>query len=661
MPIHTVFVANRAEIARRVFRTARRLGMGTVAVASEADRSLPHAREADRTVLLDGPSDASSTYLDGARMIEAAKRAGADAIHPGYGFLAENAAFAEAVAAAGLTWIGPPPSAIRAMGDKAAARRVAAEHGVDVVPGFDGSQDEGELLAAAERVGFPVLLKATAGGGGRGMRRVDTAAELPEALRSAKREALAAFGSDDVILERYVTGPRHLEVQVIADAHGAVLALGERECSIQRRHQKVIEEAPSPMVDAAMRERLQEAAVRVARAVGYVGAGTVEFVADASGAFWFLEMNTRLQVEHPVTELVTGLDLVELQLRVADGEPLPLRQEDVVLRGWAIEARLVAEDPMRDWLPATGAAHRVHVPVEEGIRVDGGFEDGDVVSPYYDAMLAKIIASGPDRATATRRLRRAVEGAWVPGLVTNLPLLRQILADERWSAADLDTAFLARAGLPRPPPVDLRVGVLAAVALGSWERRGGPGPAGFRTFGRARQHDRFRYGAEEVDAWWTPTHGGGLSVEALGETSAVTVLGREGDALELVVDGVRQRWRVLRVAAVAGRASLDDGDLVYVHTGRLESVVELAPRFPAVGAGDDEPGACTAPTPGKVVAVAVTPGDAVTRGQRLVTLEAMKMEHAVLAPHDGVVADVRAEVGQQVAEGELLVRLEAAE
>ncbi len=658
MPITSVFVANRAEIARRVFRTARRLGLRTVAVATAADRDLPYAREADRAVLLDGPPDARATYLDVERMVDAARRGGADAVHPGYGFLSENATFAEAVIAAGLVWIGPPPEAIRSMGDKAAARRVARAHGVPVVPGFDESQDEDELARAAEAIGYPVLIKATAGGGGRGMRRVDEPGAFLDALRGAKREALSAFGSDAVIVERYVTRPRHVEVQVMADAHGAVLWLGERECSIQRRHQKVVEEAPSPMVDEALRRAMGEAAVKVARAVGYVGAGTVEFVAEAGGSFWFLEMNTRLQVEHPVTEEITGLDLVELQLRVADGEPLPLRQEDLRLRGCALEARVYAEDPMRDWLPATGRALRVDLPLGEGIRVDAGFASGDEVSPYYDAMLAKIVAWGPDRATATRRMRRAVEAAWVPGLVTNLPLLRQIFAADLWREADLDTAFLPRAGLPQAPPIHLRTGVVGALALGAWERRGGPGPAGFRGWGRARQTDTFRCGAEEVVAAWTPTPRG-LRIEALGATSEVEVLGRDGDALELVVDGVRERWRVLRVPASVRHASLDDGDRVYVHAGDHEAYVELVPRFPVVGAGEVEPGACVAPTPGKVTVVAVGVGDVVKKGQRLLTLEAMKMEHAVLAPHDGVVAEVRAEVGRQVAEGELLIRLDA--
>ncbi|MEQ1502422.1 MAG: biotin carboxylase N-terminal domain-containing protein, partial [Myxococcota bacterium] len=379
--MRTIFVANRAEIAHRVIRTARSLGYRTAVACSAADRALPFTRAADRVVEWDGPSDVGATYLDPARLLDAARRAGADAVHPGYGFLSENAAFAEAVEAAGLRWIGPPPSAIRAMGDKAKARAVAVAHGVPVVPGHDGADDVDALRAAARTIGFPVLIKAVAGGGGRGMRRVDAEADLPDALAAARREALSAFGDGAVLVERYVSRPRHVEIQVFGDQHGAVLWLGERECSIQRRHQKVVEEAPSPGLDPAMRRAMGEAAVTVARAVGYVGAGTVEFIVDADRRFYFLEMNTRLQVEHPVTECVTGLDLVALQLRVAEGEPLPLTQDQVKLDGHAIEVRVYAEDPLRGYLPGTGTLHRLDVPAGDGIRVDAGYETGSVVSP----------------------------------------------------------------------------------------------------------------------------------------------------------------------------------------------------------------------------------------------------------------------------------------
>ncbi|MEZ4234903.1 MAG: biotin carboxylase N-terminal domain-containing protein [Myxococcota bacterium] len=670
--MHTVFVANRAEIAHRVIRTARRLGYRTAVACSAADRDLPFARAADRAVWWDGPSDVGATYLDPERVVAAALAAGADALHPGYGFLSENAAFAERVQAAGLTWIGPPPAAIRAMGDKATARQVAAAHDVPVVPGHDRSDEPDVLLAEARRIGFPVLIKASAGGGGRGMRRVDAEGDFAAALASARREAQAAFGDGRVLLERYVLQPRHVEVQILADAHGTVLALGERDCSIQRRHQKIVEEAPAPGLPEGLRARMHEAAVRVARAVDYVGAGTVEFVVDGAAlargeadAFFFLEMNTRLQVEHPVTELVTGLDLVELQLRVAEGEPLGLTQADVALTGCAVEVRIYAEDPLRDYLPATGTLHRLHLP--DDVRIDAGYASGDAVSPHYDAMLAKLVAHGPDRATATRRLLRAVERAWAPGVSTNLPLLRQVLAHPLWAEAELDTAFLARAALPAAPPLNLDRGVLAALALGHFERAATPrppGPAGWRSHGRAVQRDRYRCG-DQVRVAEVTADGGTLRV-ALHSDGAdraehvVRPLRRDGDVLDLVVDGVRVRWRAVRVPSEPTHATLDDGDTVYVHLEDGEAFVQLEPRFPAPLPADAPPGACVAPTPGKVAAVEVAVGDAVEAGQRLVVLEAMKMEHPVVASEAGTVAEIRVEVGQQVDEGALLVRIEPA-
>jgi acetyl/propionyl-CoA carboxylase alpha subunit len=657
--MRTVFVANRAEIAHRVIRTARSLGYRTAAACSPADRSLPYAREADVLVEWEGDSSVGATYLDADKVLEAARRAGAHLLHPGYGFLSENVTFAEKVLAAGLVWIGPPPDAIRAMGDKASARAVAVQHDVPVVPGFQESQDPEVLLQQAAQIGYPVLIKAVAGGGGRGMRRVDAPEAFLDALASARREAVNAFGNGEVLLERYVTRPRHVEVQIMADQHGNVLFLGERECSVQRRHQKIVEEAPSPAVDEALRQRMGEAAVRVARATGYVGAGTVEFILDESGAFYFLEMNTRLQVEHPVTEQITGLDLVALQLHVAEGLPLPLRQENVVLRGHAIEVRVYAEDPLRGYLPATGLLHRVHLEPADGLRYDVGFASGNEVSPYYDAMLAKLVAHGPDRRTATRRLLRATQRAWIPGVVTNLPLLRELLAHTLWEEADLDTAFLERAGLPTPPPLNLELGVLGALALGQLERgTRAPGPAGWRVFGRATQHERFRSGTSEVAVRWTPT-AGGFVAELPSGTHTVRLLGRQGDEVTLSVDGLRSTWRILRVPASPTHSSLDDGDLVYVHTGSAEAFVQLEPRFPARAGAELEPGQCVAPTPGKVVAVYVSVGDVVTAGQRLLTLEAMKMEHAVTAPASGVVVALHVAVGEAVAEGATLARVEA--
>ncbi|MFT4626415.1 MAG: acetyl/propionyl-CoA carboxylase alpha subunit [Myxococcota bacterium] len=651
--MHTLLIANRGEIARRIIRTAHALGLEVVAVYSDADRDLPHVREADRAVRL-GPPAVHASYLDAAAVLDAARRSGADSVHPGYGFLSENAGFAQAVVDAGLTWVGPSPGAIAAMGDKTAARRLAASLGVPTVPGFDASDDDAALHEAAVELGVPLLVKAAAGGGGRGMRRVDDLADFGDALASARREAQSAFGDGRVLLERYVERPRHVEVQVFGDSTGRVVHLGERDCSIQRRHQKVVEEAPCPVVEPALREQLGEAACRVASAVGYVGAGTVEFLLERSGAFWFLEMNTRLQVEHPVTEAVTGIDLVEWQLRVAMGEPLPAQIPE--LTGHAIEVRVYAEDSLRDHLPATGTLRRVHLPAGVGVRVDAGYADGDVVTPHYDPLVAKVIASGPDRATATRRLRRALDAAWLPGVVTNLPLLRQIVRHPRWAASDLDTAFLADTGLPEPPPLNLADGVTAAIALSSWQRRG-PVPPAWRMGGAAEQTDRFRCGAVLVEARWT-ARVGGFVLTVLGETRQVEVLGLDGDRLRLVVDGLLSEWRVAWIGVDGRRTAIDDGDTLYVHTGRGEAFVLVEPRFPAPGLAAEVPGSCVAPTPGTVTAVHVAVGDAVEAGDKLVTVEAMKMEHTLTAPDDGTVVEVRVEAGEAVDGGTLLVRLE---
>lgn len=663
--ITKVLVANRGEIACRVFRTCRALGLGTVAVFSDADATLPHVAAADVAVRI-GPGPASESYLDSERILTAAQRTGADAVHPGYGFLAENAAFAEQVQASGLTWIGPSPAAIRVMGDKARARRLAAEHGVPIVPGYDGDDQSDEAFArAAEGVGYPLLVKAAAGGGGRGMRRVEAAADLKEALASARREARAGFGDDTLLLERYVAQPRHIEVQVLGDAQGQVVHLFERECSIQRRHQKIVEEAPSPRVDGTLRERLGAAAVRVAEAVQYVGAGTVEFLVDAEGAFYFLEMNTRLQVEHPVTELITGRDLVADQIALARGEPFPLAQDELRWEGHAVEVRLYAEDPLRDYLPATGKLLRLDLPAEEGVRIDAGYASGDQVSPFYDSMLAKVIAFGPDRATAVQRLRRAVEQAWVPGLVTNLPLLREVLRHPAFERGELDTGFLTRHGLPTPPPLNLGEGALFATAWAWWlRRRAAPYPrgvpAGWRVSGPELSHDTWHCGDQEMPVSWRAREDA-LEV-VTGLAIPVRVLDVAGDQMRVEALGVQ---RTVRIAAARADASavgpLQDGDQVYVHFGDGEAFVALSPRFPPPAADSDEPGTCHAPTPGTVVAVHVAAGDAVTRGQTLLVLEAMKMEHSITAAEDGVVAQVRVAVGDTVDQGDLLVRLETEE
>jgi acetyl/propionyl-CoA carboxylase alpha subunit len=657
--IRTLLVANRGEIARRIFRTARSLGIRTVAVHSGADVDLPHVREADRAVCI-GPPAPSASYLDIGAILTAARTTGADAIHPGYGFLAERAVFARAVIDAGLTWVGPDPASIDAMGDKARARHLAARLGVPVVPGYDGvDQSDSTFADEAARIGFPVLIKASAGGGGRGMRRVDEPAGLADALASARREAEGAFGDGTLLLERYVERPRHIEVQVFGDRHGNVVHLHERECSIQRRHQKIVEEAPSPAVDAGLRARLGAAAVQLARAVDYVGAGTVEFVLGPDGRFYFLEMNTRLQVEHEVTELITGVDLVAWQLLVAEGGRIPLAQDEIPLVGHAIEVRVVAEDPDHDWRPTHGRLHRVDL---HGTRVSAGYTHGDVVGVHYDSMLAKVLAHGPDRARATRSLARSLESAWIPGIVTNLPLLRQIVAHPLWVSGELDTAFLARAGLPLPPPIDAELGPLGGTALLAWQTACAAPVAvrpGWRLHGAEWQVDRWRSGAQVIEV----RHrflADGLEVELAGVSHRLVLHGREQDVLSVTLDGVRQSWRVVHVPCASGRTTLDDGDAVYVHSGLVEAFVMLEPRFPAPAPPAVDPGSCAAPTPGTVRVVDVRAGDTVRAGQLLVVLEAMKMEHPVRSPSDGVVREVRVVVGDAVAEGALLVVLDPA-
>jgi len=663
MSIRRLLIANRGEIARRVQRTCRDLGITAIAVYSEADAELPFVAEADMAVCI-GPADAASSYLNVEAILAAAARTGADAVHPGYGFLAENSGFAQAVMDAGLIWVGPPPAAIEAMGDKASARQLAAEHGVPTVPGFDGSDDDEALLQAAGEIGVPLLIKAVAGGGGRGMRRVDDLDGFRDALAGARREAEGAFGNAAVLLERYVERPRHIEVQVFADQHGHVIHLGERECSIQRRHQKIVEEAPSPAVDDALRGELGAAACAVAEAANYEGAGTVEFILAPDGDFYFLEMNTRLQVEHPVTEEVTGIDLVAWQILVAEGAALPLSQDEVFLTGHSIEVRLYAEDPMRDYLPATGTIQHLDLPQGPGIRIETGVRSGSEISPWYDAMVAKLIATGPDRTSASRLLARLVGEAWMPGLVSNLPLLRQILDTEAWDEGALHTGFLPEQGLPAAPPLNLDRGAIAAAALGWWQRQQqrplASVPAGFRLHGRAEQRDRYRCGEAIAEVVWSEADGGlqiTVTVDEEAATHQVVVHDYDGTSLSVSVDGLRQRWRVLWVPCSPTHRSVDDGDTVYVHLGDTEAFVMVEPRFPVRGGAEAAPGMAVASTPGTVAAVHVAEGDAVTTGQKLVTVEAMKMEHPIVAGEDGVVAEVRVAPGEAVAAGTLLVRI----
>ncbi len=638
----TVLVANRGEIAVRVMRTARALGFRTVAVCSEADAAAPHVLYADAAVAI-GPAEAARSYLDIDRILDAAARSGAQAVHPGYGFLAENADLAQACADAGLVFVGPPPAAIRAMGDKAEAKRRMADAGVPLLPGYQGEdQDDATLLAQAEAIGLPLMVKAAAGGGGKGMRLVDDAARLPEAIAAARREAAAAFGSDVLILERAVLRPRHVEIQVLADASGHTIALGERDCSVQRRHQKVLEEAPSPAVDDALRADMSRAAVAAAKAVGYVGAGTVEFLLAPDRTFAFLEMNTRLQVEHPVTELVTGTDLVAWQLRIARGEPLTLDQSDVGLTGHAIEARLYAEDPARGFLPATGTVAAWAPPDGPAVRVDAGIAAGSEVTVHYDPLLAKLIAHGPTRDEARRQLADALDRTTVLGPVTNRAFLAAVLRSPAFAAGEATTAFLDEpVALPEPASRD--IATVAAWLHAEHERDAGrrsPGLAGWSSNGRLAEHHRFTAGERTFDvAVLRERDGLRLDVDGIEHRAELTEAGP-------VVDGVRTPITAVRPARDRVLAHLPHVDL------DLRDVL-LAPPGDAEAAGA---GVLGAPMHGAVIEVAVAVGDRVAAGQRLLVLEAMKMEHEITADVDGAIEAIVA-AGSQVAGGDVLARI----
>jgi propionyl-CoA carboxylase alpha chain len=644
-------VANRGEIARRVFRTCRDLGIGTVAVYSDADADSRHRAEADRAVRLPGAAPAD-TYLRADLLIDAARAAGADAIHPGYGFLSENAEFARAVVDAGLTWIGPPPAAIAAMGSKVEAKKLMADAGVPVLPELE----PGEVTAAD----LPVLVKASAGGGGRGMRVVRTLAELPGALETARAEAASAFGDPTVFCEPYVEAGRHLEVQVLADAHGTVWSLGERECSLQRRHQKVVEETPSPMVDHALRAELSAAAVAAAKAIDYVGAGTVEFLARHDGTFWFLETNTRLQVEHPVTECVTGLDLVAEQLRIAAGERLSA--EPPAPHGAAIEVRLYAEDPAAGWRPTGGTVRRFAVPGvrsefdaldRPGIRLDAGVVDGTPVGTAYDPMLAKVIAWAPTRTEAAGRLAAALAGARVHGLATNRDLLVRTLRHPDFLAGRTDTAFFDRIGLdalsaPLAGPAEVELAVLAAALAGAASRREaarvlGGLPSGWRNVPFQPQRVGFDHGGETVEVGYRQARSG-LLVDGRDDVRLVSAT---PVAVVLEVAGVEHR---LAVAL--------DGEDVDVDGDGWSVALRVLPRFPDAAAAVAE-GSLVAPMPGTVTAVHVAAGDAVGAGQPLLVLEAMKMQHPVVASTAGVVRSLDVVPGTQVDAGTVLAVIEA--
>ena len=651
-PITRLLIANRGEIAARIIRSAHALGIATVAVYSDPDAEAPYVTQADEAVRLPGAVPAD-TYLRGEAIIAAAAAAGADAVHPGYGFLSENAAFARACADAGLIFVGPRPETIEAMGDKIRAKTIMAEADVPVLPSATVT-DTTDLSAAGARVGFPLLVKAAFGGGGRGMRLVTGPAELAEAVGSARREAASAFGDGTVFLERYVTDPRHVEVQILGDTHGDVVHLFERECSIQRRYQKIVEECPSPAVDDDLREALTAAAVAAGWAVGYTGAGTVEFVLDRDRKFYFLEMNTRLQVEHPVTEAVTGLDLVELQLLIAEGEPLPPQARAARINGHAIEVRLYAEDVAAGFVPATGTLHRFRIPAAAGIRVDTGFRDGSVVSPYYDAMLAKVIAHARTRADAARRLARALEQAGIHGLTTNRDLLAAILREPEFLAGGTDTGYLTRhepAALAAASPTATATHALAAALARQARHRSeapvlGTLPSGWRNVFSAPQRVAYTAAGQAREVTYRIL-GNSVEAEVGGVPLRALVHSATPDRVDLEIGGTR---RVYLVNGVGAEIYVDasDGSTALSETPRFGDPTRLAPA-----------GSLLAPMPGLVLRVLAEPGAVVTAGQPLLVLEAMKMEQTVSAPADGVLAELRAKAGEQVSTGQVLAVLES--
>ena len=646
----SVLIANRGEIACRVARTAKRLGLRTIAVYSEADTNALHVRLCDEAHPI-GPAPAQDSYLSIEKLIDVARRTRAECIHPGYGFLSENAGFAEACAKAGIVFVGPPPSAIRAMGLKDRAKALMEKAGVAVVPGYHGDRQEPAFLKQKTyEIGYPVLIKAIAGGGGKGMRKVEKHAEFEAALEAAQREATSAFGEARVLLEKYVTSPRHIEIQVMADAHGNAIHLNERDCSLQRRHQKVIEEAPAPGMTPDMRAAMGAAAVKAAKAVGYTGAGTVEFIADGAGklrpdGFWFMEMNTRLQVEHPVTEAITGLDLVELQFRVAAGEALPLAQDEVPLNGHAIEARLYAEDPERGFLPSTGRLVALKLPEGEGIRVDTGVETGSDITAFYDPMIAKLIAHGATREQALARLGGALERTVVAGPRSNVAFLGALCRAKEFRAGAVDTGFIERNGAALglvPRGVDRAAAASGAARLIEQDRER-----------IARNIDR---AADAPASPWDAVDGFQLSgVRAF---SVPVLVDGEPMQAEAAFGSNRVSVAVDGAAAALDGVLFDVPDGVHVLRNGRQTVVRrlLAGAGALDGAGGD--GLIKAPMHGKVLALLVAEGDSVVKGQRLAIIEAMKMEHALTAPHDGIVAGISVSAGGQVAEGAKVMTIE---
>ena len=659
-----ILIANRGEIACRVIKTARRMGIRTVAVYSEADANARHVRLADEAVLL-GPAAARESYLVADKILAAAKRTGAQAVHPGYGFLSENADFSEACSASGITFIGPPASAIRAMGSKSEAKKLMGKASVPLTPGYHGDDQTPTLLhQEADQIGYPVLIKAAAGGGGKGMRLVEKSEDFPDALASCKREAISSFGNDHVLIEKYITKPRHIEIQVFADTQGNCVYLFERDCSVQRRHQKVLEEAPAPGMTLERRRQMGEAAVAAAKAVGYVGAGTVEFIANQDGSFYFMEMNTRLQVEHPVTEMITGQDLVEWQLRVAAGQPLPLAQEQLQIRGHALEARIYAEDANKGFLPSTGQLIRLAPPSESiNVRVDSGVEEGDEISPFYDPMIAKLIVWDEHRDAALARMRKALADYQVVGVTTNIDFLSRLVACPAFAGADLDTGLIERQKdflFPASQATPRDALLVATVSELLWE-----------------QHVA-KFKAKTSGDPWSPWHardGWRMNLSAVR-----TISFRDGDSLlEAQVRYQRDQWQIsINGETTLARGKKLEGDAFAVELDDrrlIASVVAVESKrsifingstysllrddpLHIVEAGGAQGGGLTAPMPGKVVALLAQPGQKVDKGAPLLILEAMKMEHTITAPATGIVKAFCYAAGEQVSDGAALVEFE---
>lgn len=657
----TLLVANRGEIAVRVMRTAKAMGLKTVAVYSEADANAQHVREADQSVCI-GPAPVADSYLQLDAILDAAERTGADCIHPGYGFLSENQAFASACEAKGIEFIGPPNAAIEIMGDKAKAKRAMIDAGVPCVPGYQGhDQKVSTLVAEAEKIGLPVMVKAAAGGGGRGMRLVHEVSELETAIDMAQSEAQNAFGSSELIIEKAVMRPRHVEIQVFADKVGNTVYLGERDCSIQRRHQKVVEEAPCPVMTPELREAMGTSAVEAAKAVNYVGAGTVEFLLDEAGQFYFLEMNTRLQVEHPVTELVTGYDLVEWQIRVARGEVLPAEQQDIELFGHAIEVRLYAEDPASGFLPSTGTINLFTQPLGPGIRVDAGVETGDEVTPFYDAMVAKLITYGDTREDARLKMRSALQDTALFGPANNRDFLIDVMDQAEFISGAATTAFIADNYGEAFTPPELRSAdlasagviqhVLAMEAHHSQSASVNEELLDWVSMGRVTDTKSYDVGEDTREVLVVPLNAGEYEVSVAGENHHLIVTDIDDNAMVLEVDGLSHRYHYHPMAPAT----------LYLASDSLSMLLADSTRIPPEAEEAAGGGSIAAPMHGQLLSIDVSIGDSVTKGQRIAVLEAMKMQHELIAPGDGTVADVVAVAGKQIGAGDLIMMLELEE